>query len=669
MKRSVALASFAASFAVVATLAAPAVALDQAGRDWLEARLAENAAGRFDTAAFTPAFGGGDTLVDAIVTWDRLRRDNYRPTFSELTAFLAANPGWPLESPIRARAERSVDATTPMAARIAHFARFAPRTGGGMFRLAEALAATGRGTEAAAWARRAWGAADLPMPLEAELLARFAPALTPGDHANRADALLWARNPAGAARLLPLLAPDARLWAAARIAHQTGQGADAAVPPAFANDPGLLIDRARALLKRGDTVGAWQGVAATAVAPGTARDPVAWMRFRLGLARDAEKAGAFDIAYRIAAGHNAFAMGRALNDRGLAERDAFTDIEWLAGWVALHDLARPADALRHFARYQAGAKTPTTRAKGLYWAARAAEAAGDAAQARRFLSEAGEAPEAFYGQLALERLGVSPRLALGPAPTVSTAERALFDGRPIVAAARALGEIGARDRQTSFLRALAAGSATLTDRRLIADLGARIGRPDLGVIVGRLARAEGEPLTGAMFPRLAPGVADELWSIAHAITRQETQFDRAAVSAAGARGLMQLMPATAREQAMKVGLPFELKRLTDDEAYNVTLGADYYRRLLAQWGGSHVLAVASYNAGAGNVRRWVGLNGDPRAGVEPIAWIEAIPFAETRSYVQRVLENAVVYDAVRGSAARTPELNRLSHYLGKATPG
>jgi soluble lytic murein transglycosylase len=141
------------------------------------------------------------------------------------------------------------------------------------------------------------------------------------------------------------------------------------------------------------------------------------------------------------------------------------------------------------------------------------------------------------------------------------------------------------------------------------------------------------------------------------------------MSHVGARGLMQLMPATAREQAGKLGMPYDLGRLTSDPAYNVMLGSDYFQRLLDQWGGNAPLAIASYNAGAGNVRKWVRANGDPRSGADVVRWIEDIPFSETRNYVQRVLENAVVYDAIRASRTGQTGGNRLSYYLGKSGPG
>ena len=172
------------------------------------------------------------------------------------------------------------------------------------------------------------------------------------------------------------------------------------------------------------------------------------------------------------------------------------------------------------------------------------------------------------------------------------------------------------------------------------------------------------------FPTISGSVpSGRLWSLTHGITRQESSFDRTAISSAGARGMMQLMTGTAREQAGKMGMAYEPSRLTSDPAYNVLLGSAYFQRLLDQWGGNYPLAVASYNAGPGNVRKWINANGDPRLpGADIVRWIEDIPFTETRGYVQRVLENCVVYDRINPSGMHAAPVH-LSTYLGKSRPG
>ena len=232
-----------------------------------------------------------------------------------------------------------------------------------------------------------------------------------------------------------------------------------------------------------------------------------------------------------------------------------------------------------------------------------------------------------------------------------------------------LGQQGQREEQTLFVRALAESLNNDAERVLATQLGQQIGREDLGVWVARMARIKGNAFyVETAYPRLQASVSGaRMWSLAHGITRQESSFDRAAVSHAGARGMMQLMPGTAREQAGKMGIGYDGYRLTTDPSYNVMLGTAYFQRMLNIWDGSVPLAVASYNAGSGNVGKWVNRYGDPRGQKDVLQWIEQIPFSETKAYVQRVIENSVVYDRMNpGSPAGTVH---VSNYLGKSRPG
>ncbi len=251
-------------------------------------------------------------------------------------------------------------------------------------------------------------------------------------------------------------------------------------------------------------------------------------------------------------------------------------------------------------------------------------------------------------------------------------ESETFARSEMVTAIRLLGQQGRWEDQSLFVRTLAERSEGATARGLATNLARQIGRPDLGVWVARSARNAGSPFyTRGGYPEASiPAAQSHLWSFAHGIIRQESSFDRAAVSSASARGMMQLMPATARETAGKIGLPSDTARLTSDANYNITLGSHYLAGMMDYWGGNAVLAAASYNAGPGNVRKWIALNGDPRLpGADIVKWIEDIPFTETRGYVQRVLENTVVYDAIHPARVRGRTANRLSWYLNKNRPG
>lgn len=648
--------------------AEPAAALDATQRAVYAARLADNAAGRFGTYPLAPLTGQvADPALDTVVTWDRLRRDAYPASFSELAGFLRANPGWPGETALRRRAEKAIGPATPMAERIAYFTAYPPLSGAAKFRLAEALLVQRRFDEANRIARDAWDSAGLDPAQEQEFLLVFGQLLTPADHLARLDRLLWSGQTSAASRLLGRIPADRVAWAQARIALRSGRPASLDGP--LAREAGYIFDRARQLQRAGDLASARAVLAGADIQQGLVVDPEAWLKLRLELARSAERGGDAATAYRLAANHRAFPLGRALADRVLAERAAFVDLEWFAGWVALKDLRRFDDAQRHFENVRAAALTPVSQSRGDYWIGRAAEAGGRKAVADAAYAAAATHPDYFYGQLAHERLG-RPMVLARPAPVVVTAEaRRRFEADPLIRATRALGELDARATQTIFIRHIAERAETPETQRLTADLGLAIDRRDLGVLTGKAARGEAElALLDAAYPVLPlPASLQGQATMIHAIARQESQFDRAAVSSANARGLMQLLPGTAAEVAAQLGIDFSRSRLIDDPVYNVTLGSAYFSRVRDSFGGHHPLAVAAYNAGPGNARKFIAQNGDPRlAGIDIIDWIEEIPFLETRTYVQRVLENAVMYDVLAG---RGPTDRRLSRYLGKNTAG
>ncbi len=659
-------------------LALPAgAAVPEASRAYYTARLAENASGRFTTLALSPlASIPSDPLLDAVVQWDRLRRDSYRASFTELSAFMRTHRGWPQEVVLRRRAEKAIDVATPFAERTAYFNVLPPVTAAAKFRLAETLLVQRKRDEAVAMARDAWDSAGLDAATEAELLATFGPQLTPADHLSRADRLLWSGQTSAAVRLLPRLAPDRAAWVGARATLQGG-GANAdrmlaTLPASLASEPGITFDRVNWLRRSNRQAEARAIMAATNYPPGLIVEPEVWLKLRVQMAREAMREGDAATAYRIAANHAAFPLGRALAERSLGERAAFIDAEWVAGWIALRQLNRPSDALSRFVGVRAAALTPVSQARGDYWSGRAAEAAGLKPDATRYYEAAARHPDYFYGQLATERLGRP--LALTPAapPFIAQPARAKFAADELVRATQALGDLGDRNRQTLFMRALVERSDNPEAAQLTAELSGTIQRPDLGVLMGKAARSDGElTLLPFAYPQLTlPPELSGTWTAVHAVARQESQFDRAAVSAANAKGLMQLLPSTASEQATKLGLRFSEARLTEDPVYNVTLGGAYFERIRASLGGSWVLAAAAYNAGPGNARKFVARQGDPRIpGTDVVDWIEAIPILETRTYVQRVLENAVMYDLLHPATALSPPARRLSWYLGKSTPG
>ncbi|HYW14744.1 MAG TPA: lytic transglycosylase domain-containing protein [Allosphingosinicella sp.] len=612
------------------------------------------------------------SVASDLARWNSLRQTDSLP-FSSYASFLMSHRGWPGETAMRRTAEKANSDGGAAFEVIGFFNAFPPLTPAGHARHAFALQASGRGDEALEAARRAWTGGVLPATDEARILSQFGGRFTTADHDSRLEALLGNGDIQSATRQLPLASAQRQALYSTRIALQTRAGDASGRLSALGNvegDPGLLMDRANWLRAGGQSLAARQLMAQPHRLSRPPANAEKWFEAMMTLAKGAANDAQWSTAYQIASQvDGAYPAGTDVSTRSYGERDEYTNLAWLAG-TAAQKLGRHADAARMFDRYGRAAKSSQTRTKGFYWAARSASSAGQQAQSNSWLEQAAASSDQFYGQLALERLGrrITPP---SPSSTIpSQAQRSAFEARPLVRATRALGDMGRWSDQSLFVRAIAEQAETESDRVLAAQFGRTIGRQDLGVWVAREARNKGQSFYDpAGFPEVTlPGAYSTHWGLAHGITRQESSFDRAAVSHAGARGLMQLMPGTAREQAGKLGMPYDFGRLTSDPAYNVMLGASYFERLLNQWGGHAPMAVASYNAGAGNVNKWVRANGDPRGGTDIVAWIEAIPYSETRNYVQRVLENAVVYDAIRAQRGGG-RANRLSYYLGKSGPG
>ena len=616
----------------------------------------------------TPADGA---IAAAIAQWKAIQQTDALP-FDSYAGFLMAHPGWPGEPANRRAAEKQAANAAPANA-IAYFTRFAPQSGAGLVAQARALQTTGRMAEAQAAARAAWRKGGLAANDEATVLTGFASALTPDDHDARMDALLWQNATGVAARQIAYTSPARRPVFEARLAFRsnTANAADLAMrtQDQYASDPGYVADRATWLRNTGASPTARSWLARPRALASRPGDVEKWYEVLLVNARAAQADGQYQLAYDIARQvDDAYPAGTDVSTKPYGERDDYTSLAWLAGQVAMKSLGRPADAMVMFERYGRGSQAPQTRAKGFYWAGRAAEAAGKSAEAASYYARAGGYRDQFYGQLALERTGrplVAPP-AIG-APAIAPAVRQAFANRETVRAVRFLGQIGSWQDQTAFVRQIAAAATSDTDHLLAAELSREINRPDLGVMVGRSAMQNGlSDYSVAGFPTVSvPTGYEDNWTLIHAIARQESQFDKTAVSHAGARGLMQLMPATAREQSGKIGISYDPASLTTDPNLSIMLGSSYFQRIFGIYG-SYPLAIAAYNAGGGNVNKWLRANGDPRTGgTDMVDWIEAIPYQETRNYVQRVLENAVVYDLINPARAKSRGPANLSWYLGK----
>ncbi|WP_443026978.1 transglycosylase SLT domain-containing protein [Sphingomonas sp. GB1N7] len=616
-------------------------------------------------------------LASAVVEWQSLRQSPGYP-FENYARFMLAHPGWPGETALRDTAERALakGAWSPSTV-VTFFRRFPPRSGAGGTAFASALAMSGFRDEANAAARKAWVGGSLAATDEAKLQADFSSAFGPLDQDARMDKLLWQNSLQSAQRQIFFVSPLKRQIFEARLALRMNAPKAAtlatSVESTGASDPGFIADRA-IWLRNGAAAPSARTLLARprllATRPG---DIGRWYDVLLTNARESANDGQLTLAYDIASKvDDAYPAGTDVSKAPLSERDDYTSLVWLAGQSAMK-AGRPADAIGMYDRYARGSQTPQSQSKGYYWAGRAAEAAGRQVDARAWFARAAGYRDLFYGQLAIERLGQPLTPPAAPlARTIDASARSKFYNREVVRAAQYLGTTGRWEDQSLFVRQIAIDAKSDSDHALASEFSRVIGRPDLGVMVGRSAMQNGlTDYTTVAFPSVkVPADQAANWSMIHAIARQESQFDRAAISRVGARGLMQLMPGTAREQAGKLGLSYDPAALTANTDYNVQLGSSYFQRIYGQFA-SYPLAVAAYNAGPGNVNKWLRANGDPRMGtVDIVDWIEAIPLQETRNYVQRVLENAVVYDLMNPAQARSAgATNKMSWYLGKGRPG
>ena len=585
-------------------------------------------------------------LLSKIIDWAFLHEPGPHAGFMERTAFIVANPKWPGATDIRRRAEESINSSIPPSVLLTWFAANPPLTTVGQLAYARALNSQGETAQAQTLVRDAWINGYLSKDGERDVLHEFKSILTPEDHWARIDRLLYEEQTAAAERLLPYVNPDLARVARARIAligkARNAETVIAAIPASLQNDPGLLYDRIRWRRARNNMAGARELVPPFAV---SSPHPDFWGRERQTLARDALAAGNVTEAYTLAKHH------------GTVDVLSVSEGEWLAGWIALRFLKDGESALAHFEKVYDSTQVPLTMSRGAYWTGRTMEFLNRPDLAAQWYQRAATYVTTFHGQLALARLtgDTVPQLPQDPDPTPE--ERADFNTAELSRALRALMEVDARSYQRSFVQALTDNAASAAERHMTAELVSQLARVDLGVVIARQAARDKITLLQYGWPAppyAYPSTPEK--ALILSIARQESNFDAAAQSGAGARGLMQLMPGTARGLAKATKQTYAEKRLTTDTAYNIRLGSAYLTSMLDTFDGSFVLTAAAYNAGPGRARQWIKQFGDPRdPHVDAIDWIEQIPFNETRNYVKRVMENLMVYRAL---LADTPQVQR-----------
>lgn len=641
--RGPAVASAALLLAVALAALAPPPARAEVGSDLLSNadrllyRRAFALARKADwRSAHRKARKAAEPLPGKVLYWLQYRQPGTRAKFDEIAGFIRANPHWPQIERLTRRAEEAMPRGPEHdQAVLDWFNSRPPLSGAGQLRLAEAMMRRQMTADGITWLRHAWINNTFSKREARSIYRRHKKHLRPEDHVARLDRLLWNGWRYSARRLYGLVPTPQRRLAEARVSLMVqGPGVDAkiaAVPAAFRQDPGLayerlrwrrrkrLDDRAREILLQAPDV----------LGP----KPQKWWFERHVQARKALREGEISLAYRLAGQHGQ-----------TSGSVSFAEAEWLAGWIALRFLNDGKAALGHFQRLHEAVRFPVSRARAAYWLGRAHDDLGDGKTARQWWRRAAAHATTYYGQLAVERLGEAEAWRPPDEPKLDGDAVDAFNRTELVRTVRLLAELGEHEHLRPLLLRLAKAAKTPAQRLLTARLGATVERNELAVRGAKIALRAGTALARAGYPALRglPAIPIEP-ALAHAVARQESEFNAKAVSHAGARGLMQLLPRTARKTAKSLRLQYRRQKLFEPR-YNIRLGAAYLDRLIRAYKGSYIMALAAYNAGPHRVKRWVRDFGDPRnPAVDAIDWVESIGLSETRNYVQRVLENLQIY--------------------------
>ena len=581
---------------------------------------------------------------------------------ASLDSLRARLAGWPGQALMRLRYEQAVAREKPEpAAAIRALGDRKPSSDEATLLLARSYLAVGRKEDAANLIRAFWRDNNFSEGVETALLRDFRDLLRPADSKARMDRQLYAERATEALRTAKLLDANQRALAAAvadviRLNNAKATKALAALPAAMKKDALYTYSRIRLLRRAGKIEDAGKLLAAAPRDPKVVVAPDTWWVERRLISRELIGAGNAKLAYQIAASHaNESAAMRA-------------EAEFHAGWYALEYLRDPGTARRHFAAIAAISTMPLSLSRAEYWLGRASKAAGDMKGASEHFQRAAGYQTTFYGQLALAQLG-GTRLSIPPPPKPSPELQRAFADRELVQAIRHLEAAGYVSRAGTIYRHLAETLTNSAEIAMLAGMAESSGQHQLALQIGKMAASRGLPVEALAFPTDAIPSSAKTQQVekpmVYAIARQESAFNPGAVSRAGARGLLQLMPATAKQVAKNIGVSYSQARLTSDPAYNATLGAAHLGDLVENFGGSYVMTFAAYNAGASRVAAWVKANGDPRdPRVDVVNWIEQIPFTETRNYVQRIMENLQVYRARLGQPAL-----KIAADLHRGAPG
>lgn len=579
-----------------------------------------------------------DPLAAKLYEWLIYTKGHGDFDFVRITQFMKNNPDLPWQGTMTLNAEKVLDSNVPDHAILDWFSTNDPKTSDGVVAYLEALRRKGDLSTMKTVAREWWKTAMLLTPeSQSEFYAHYGRLLDPQSNIKRWNGLLFGGYYTNARIMTQLLPAGYKELTEARIAlSEQLNGVDGLiekVPHRLSRDPGLMFERLRWRRRAGHDFGA---IKMLHDAPPVETIPNAgdWWGERHILARRFIENKQYDSAYELVSKH--------IQKNGFP----FAQAEFLAGWLALEHVKKPVKAFEHFEALYYKTKTPISKSRGAYWAGKASLAMGHKEIADQWFRVAARYPTAFYGQMALERLKQQEHITGATPPIVMPETRAYFERNDLVQISRLLYKANMRNETGAFLEALGRKTDNSEQYALVAELAHDLGQWHRALGLAKKGLNKGIFMMDYAYPTMLSSMqrVDIEWALVHAIIRQESAFDVRAQSHAGAQGLMQLMPATAKETARKIGVGYRKGWLGSRPDYNILLGSKYLEQMLDRYDGAYVLAIAAYNGGPGRVDRWLEEFGDPRKReIDYINWIETIPVYETRNYVQRVLEATYIY--------------------------
>ncbi|PIB22911.1 hypothetical protein BFP76_10040 [Amylibacter kogurei] len=585
-----------------------------------------------------------DPVAKDIVEWQRLRAGE--GGWDDYQNFVARNGDWPGLKLLRRKGEASIPHRDSPTQIRSFFETELPQTGKGALRLAEAYAAQENNDAAHREIVRAWLDLSLNGEEQEAFLSRY-PSVLKSKHLDRLENLLWKGWTNEATAMLPLVGADMQKLAKARIGlRRVDKNVDtliAAVPARLQNDAGLTFERFLWRIAKGRWDDAQQMILEQSKDPKKLGRAEEWTPRRRGFARRAMRSGDHAAAYVLASNHGVFTG------------DDYADLEWLSGYLALRFLNSPQKALQHFNNFQTAVASPISLGRAGYWKGRAYEAMGDYDAALVAYEAGAKHQTSYYGQLAAEKLGGAIDDSLSGKETVPDWRDAPFVKSTTFQAGLIFHYADHQNRLRQFFMHMAE-TMDATEAAQLADLALEMDRPFVAIGIAKEVAKRGIVLPRPYFPvtDLASFTSKVDGEVAMSIARRESELDPYAQSHAGARGLMQVMPGTAKLVAGEIGIDYSTQKLGQDWQYNATLGTHYLAGLLEKYNGSYVLAFAGYNAGPHRADAWIKEYGDPRnEDVDVVDWVEHIPYTETRNYVMRVIESLHVYRA-RLTGSSTP---------------